>query len=57
MAVLTAYGKTGRIAAAAEYLGLSVQTVKNTLSLTYRILDVPGIAAALWTVFVEDSDH
>jgi hypothetical protein len=55
--MLAEFGRQGSTKAAAKKLGIKLSTNKNELSIVYAQLEVRGIAAALWTVFIEEHDN
>jgi DNA-binding CsgD family transcriptional regulator len=55
--MLAEFGRQGGTKAAAKKLGIKLSTFKNEMSIVYAQLGVPGIAAALWTVFIEEHDE
>jgi hypothetical protein len=55
--MLAEFGRQGSTKAASKKRGSKLSTFKNELSIVYAQLEVRGIAAALWTVFIEEHDN
>lgn len=53
LTILRAYAETGDIAAAAQRLGMSPQTVKNRLSRLYRRRGCVSGVQAIWLLYEE----